>query len=269
MKKIVIVIAVLAVVVLGACKGSQKQNESVEPVAETAWYENDSLLEAQLMAAIEVAKRPDSTKISHDLMPVKKGYPGEEWTKINGKDMVLLVTMVDSSRLQRFFGRDDVYRIERELGTWVTLPADWLRKKDAFVGLDSVAAHMRMIQMYGLSPDCNFNIMVYFYADPTYMFRPAHDPDITTTTVGLEFPAYANENYKVGDTNFREWFRYSYESAYEDDSPLPWTQLGYTYDWHEGADPKGLSEYIVTDQCLIKVKSHESEWSFIQNLLKQ
>ena len=44
------------------------------------------------MAAIEVAKRPDSTKISHDLMPVKKGYPGEEWTKINGKDMVLLVT---------------------------------------------------------------------------------------------------------------------------------------------------------------------------------
>ena len=151
----------------------------------------------------------------------------------------------------------------------MTLPADWLRKKDAFVGLDSVAAHMRMIQMYGMSPDCNFNIMVYFYADPTYMFRPAPDPDITTTTVGLEFPAYANENYKVGDTNFREWFRYSYESAYEDDSPLPWTQLGYTYDWHEGADPKGLSEYIVTDQCLIKVKSHESEWSFIQNLLKQ
>ena len=29
-----------------------------------------------------------------------------------------------------------------------------------------------MTQMYGLSPDCDYNIMVQFYADPTYMFRP-------------------------------------------------------------------------------------------------
>ena len=150
----------------------------------------------------------------------------------------------------------------------MTLPADWLRKREAYEGLDSVAAHMRMIQMYGLSPDCDYNIMVQFYADPAYMFRPAHDTDITTTSAGLEFPAYADEKYTVGETNFREWYRYSYESAYEDDSPLPWTQLGYTYDWHHGAPHEGLSEYIVTHQALIKVKSHESEWSFIKSLIK-
>ena len=161
-----------------------------------------------------------------------------------------------------------VYRIDRELGSWVSLPGDWQRKKDAFVGLDSVAAHMRMIQMYGLSPDCDYNIMVQFYADPAYIFRPAHTPEITTTAAGLEFPAYADEKFKVGETNFREWYRLSVASAFEDDSPLPWTQLGYTYDWHHGANRVGVSEYIVTHQALIKVKSHESEWQFIQNLLK-
>ncbi|MBR1546742.1 MAG: hypothetical protein IJ633_08135 [Prevotella sp.] len=255
----------LLVTMLMGCKQSNAVQTSEE---ETAWYENDSALLAQLDAAIADAKQLDASKVSNDLMPVKKGYPGQEWATIDGKDMVLLVTLVDSSRLQRFFGQEGVYRIDRELGTWVTLPADWLRKKDAYEGLDSVAAHMRMIQMYGLSPDCDYNIMVQFYADPSYMFRPAHTPDITTTSAGLEFPAYADTTYTVGETNFREWYRYSFASAYEDDSPLPWTQLGYTYDWHEGANRVGLSEYIVTHQSLIKVKSYESEWSFIQSLFK-
>ena len=73
---------------------------------------------------------------------------------------------------------------------------------------------------------------------------------------------------KIGETNFREWYRYSVSAAYEDDSPLPWTRLGYTYDWHHGANRQGLSEYVVVDQTYLKVKSYESEWQFIQNLSK-
>ena len=188
---------------------------------------------------------------------------------IDGKDMVLLMTLVDSSRLARFFGGEGTYKIDRELGTWASIPLDWKNRAKAYEGLDSVAAHMRMVQMYGLGPDCDYNIMVLFYADPAGIFRPAHDPDITTTSVGLEFPAYANEKYTVGETNFREWYRYSIASAYEDDSPLPWTQMGYTYDWHSGADSHvGVSEYIGTHHTLIKVKEHLSEWQFIQNLSK-
>lgn len=267
MKKFVFVAAVLAVFLSTGCRQTQSKQEATADNA-VAWYENLDSLQADLTAAIADAQKLDSSKIANDLMPVKKGYPGEEWAKFDGRDMVLLVTLADSSRMKRFFGRDDVYQIDREMGTWVTIPADWKRKKEAFEGLDSVAAHMRLIQMYGLSPDCDYNIMVLFYADPTTMFRPAHDPDITTTSAGLEFPAYANENYKVGETNFREWYRYSVSAAYEDDSPLPWTQMGYTYDWHNGANHQGLSEYIVGHHSFIKVKSCESEWAFIQNLFK-
>ena len=171
-------------------------------------------------------------------------------------------------RLQKFFGQEGVYKIDREMGTWVTIPGEWLTKKEAFEGLDSVAAHMRMLQMYGLSPDCTYNIMVQFYADVKGIFRPASDPSIDTTSAGIEFPEWADENYKVGDTNFREWFRYNVSAAFEDDSPLPWTRLGYTYDWHKGAPRQGLSEYVVVDQTYLKVKSYESEWQFIQNLSK-
>lgn len=242
------------------------EKESACKEKSLAWYEDEAALRADLMAAVNDSRVLDQSKVSTTLMPIRKDYPGEEWINVDGHDMVLLVTLVDSSRMKRFFSGEGAYRINREFGTWVTLPGEWSSKKSEFEGLDSIAAHMRMIQLYGLDPSCTYDIMVSFYADASYIFRPSHDPDITTTTAGLEFPAYADDNYKVGETNFREWYRYSVKSAYEDDSPLPWTQLGYTYDWHKGAQRQGLSEYVVTHMSLIKVKKCESAWEFIKNI---
>ncbi|MBP3737854.1 MAG: hypothetical protein J6I72_02225 [Muribaculaceae bacterium] len=268
MKKTLMTIAAGWLLLLGGCAQNQQQTETTG-VAEKPWYEDIETLEAQLAEAVADAQKLDSTKIAHDLMPIRKDYPGLEWANFEGHDMVLVATLVDSTRLKRFFGQEGVYPIDRETGTWISIPADWKKQLNKFEGLDSVAAHMRMVQLYGLAPDCDFDIIVLFFADPKGMFRPAHDPDITTTSAGLDFPAYANEKYTVGETNFREWYRYSVASAYEDDSPLPWSQLGYTYDWHEGAQRQGLSEYIVSHHTLIKVKSAQSFWSFLRQVKQQ
>jgi hypothetical protein len=268
MKKKWIWIAALAIIVGVGCWWLTQEREQSKIDDAPVWYEDTTALEADLAAAIADVQQLDSSKICNELMPVQKGYPGEEWATFNGKDMVLVVTLVDSSRLEKFFGRDDVYRIDREMGTWITIPGEWKSRRAAFEGLDSVAAHMRLLQMYGLSPDCDYDIMVQFYADPAGMFRPAHDPDITTTSAPLDFPAQVDEKLKIGETNFREWYRYSVSAAYEDDSPLPWTQMGYTYDWHRGARHVGLSEYIVSHNTLIKVKGSESAWAFVQNLFE-
>ena len=257
MKKIFQFAILAAAFAMTACVGKVEKTITETVTDSLPWYEDMEALDADLKAAIEDARDLDSSKISNTLMPIKKGTPNEEWETIDGKDMVLLV-----------FGQEGVYQIDREMGTWVTIPGEWLTKKEAFEGLDSIAAHMRMLQMYGLSPDCTYNIMVQFYADVKGIFRPASDPSIDTTSAGIEIPAWADENYKVGDTNFREWFRYNVQAAFEDDSPLPWTRLGYTYDWHKGAPRQGLSEYVVVDQTYLKVKSYESEWQFIQNLSK-
>lgn len=268
MKKSIILLAMAIVVAATACRQTTQTATVAENETGLAWYEDTAALNRQLAAAVLDAKQLDSAKIATNLMPIRKDYPGQEWTVADGHDMVLVVTLVDSSRMERFFGRDDVYQIEREMGTWVSLPADWKNHAAAFEGLDSVATHMRMLQLFGLSPDCDYDIMVQFYADPTTIFRPSHDPDITTTTTTLDFPAKITEDYKVGETNFREWYRYSVQAAYEDDSPLPWTQMGYTYDWHEGAPHQGLSEYIVGHHTWIKVKTRQKVSEFISGLLK-
>lgn len=138
MKKILLSIVVLASFMAVGC--SVKQNlQTTQLQAVKAWYQDDTSLQTQLAAAVADARQLDSSKISHELMPVRKGYPGQEWVNIDGHDMVLCVTLVDSSRMKRFFGRDDLYRIDREMGTWVTLPAEWVYRKAAYEGLDSVA----------------------------------------------------------------------------------------------------------------------------------
>ena len=219
-----------------------------------------------LADAVKDARKVEASEVSNNLMPICKDYPGQEWAEVDGHDMVLVMTLVDSSRKNKFFSGKGTYKIDRISGTWVTLPADWKGRSTHYEGLDSVAARVRMMQMLGLDSECNYDTIVCFYADPCGMFRPAHDPAITTTTVGLEFPAYVDENYKIGETNFREWYRYNEAMLKSDNSPLPWTQLGYTYDWGDGTDHKGLAEYIVGHETLINVKSVMSAWDFIRSI---
>lgn len=221
-----------------------------------------------LADAVNDARKVEASEVSNNLMPICKDYPGQEWAEVDGHDMVLVMTLVDSYRKNKFFDGKGTYKIDRISGTWVTLPADWKERSAHYEGLDSIAAHVRMMQMLGLDSECNYDTIVCFYADPCGMFRPAHDPAITTTTTGLEFPAYVDENYKIGETNFREWYRYNEAMLKSDNSPLPWTQLGYTYDWGDGTDHKGLAEYIVGHETLIKVKSVMSAWDFIRSITK-
>ena len=110
-------------------KFSNKTETNTVVADSLPWYEDIDALQADLNAAIEDARVLDSTKVGVNLMPIKKGTPNEEWATIDGKDMVLLVTLVDSSRLQKFFGQEGVYQIDREMGTWVTIPGEWLSKK--------------------------------------------------------------------------------------------------------------------------------------------
>ena len=92
---------------------------------------------------------------------------------------------------------------------------------------------------------------------------------MSTTGSPAEFPKWVDESYTVGETNFRDWFARQQKSAYSGKGACPWWQLGYSYDWHRGAPTQGLSEYIVTNNTLVRVKSCQSAWKFIQSITAQ
>ena len=84
----------------------------------------------------------------------------------------------------------------------------------------------------------------------------------------MSFPEWADDSYVVGETNFREWFDYQKSVAYVGDYACPWTQLGYTYDWHHGASRVGLSEFVASVGALSDIKARLGSWTFIREMQK-
>ncbi len=221
-------------------------------------------------AANAEAPHLTEAKVSHTLMPITADNPELEWLRVvtpEGREaqMVLTCVLLNHKKLD-MWAPTDTFRLPKESGVWVTLPADWHRRADQFAGLDSIEAQRRMVEILGLPPGSGYDTVVEVYLDTAGVFRPAHDPTISTTTAGIEFPAWADSDYRIGVTNFREWYAYNLVMAYEDESPCPWTQLGYTYDWHPGAPREGLSEYIGSYGTLARVKTRQSAWDFIRRI---
>lgn len=244
----------VVVVLLAAC---QQEDTPLLP-----WYQDTATLTANYATAMAAAQTMGEDDVSTTLMPITDDNDQLEWTLIGGRKMVLVCTVLNHENLW-FWTSDDISKITKESGIWVTIPAEWHRQQQEFAGLDSVAARYRLVQMLGLWPACDYDTVVEFYADPTGIFRPARDPSISTTACGVDFPAWADETYAVGDTNFRQWFALQETLAYEGQPPCPWTRLGYTYDWHYGSVRQGLSEYVVSCNTALKVKSRKGCWTFI------
>ncbi|HEY3277533.1 MAG TPA: hypothetical protein VGJ94_13010 [Syntrophorhabdaceae bacterium] len=134
---------------------------------------------------------------------------------------------------------------------------------------------LRIEQLLGLPPNYGNNYIVEYWANPSDLFRPAPDPQITYQEGSITFPwesshflsLNTSNDYKVWDDycvsssdpactcaagsqymdykcwfqNRREWvYAYSLSSA-----PYPWTGLGYTYDWGNRQTPVGLSEFVL------------------------
>lgn len=236
---------------------------SYEPEVIIPWYEDDATLRVDFSRALIDAQTPEESDISTTLMPIIESNDELEWEIIDGQKMVLVCAMMTQNDL-KYWKATDLFRLSKQTGIWVTIPAEWSHRAREFAGLDSVASRYRMIQMLGLTPDNRYDTVVEFYVDPEGLFRPGADPSISTTSCGFEFPSWADTDYTIGQTNFLEWFAYQKSMAYVGDYACPWTQLGYTYDWHSGANKQGLSEYIASVQTQAYIKERQGCWTFIQ-----
>lgn len=96
---------------------------------------------------------------------------------------------------------------------------------------------LRTKQVLGMSDSSKNTYISSLWMDPHDLKRPAYTTD-PTKPMALSFDESATtEEYKA-------WFANQYYYSY-DVSHLPWTRLGYTYDWSsEAKDRYGLSEFI-------------------------
>ena len=238
---------------------------------------NDYDVNAAYQAAVDDAAVAEPDEISRNLTAIVPWEPGLVWQGTPGESRVLVVTWSSSSYYDNDVGNDS-YWLPEGANIWVTAAPQF---KDFFKHeyLQWVEfPTLRAEQLLGLPPDNGKTKFIEIWVDPTDLFRPSPDPEITDHEAGLTFP-YQNSVFLAFDTSqlikdwfggvegvytFEEWFEALKASSYVGDAPYPWTRLGYTYDWG-GEDEEGLSEFVIRGGTYIGIKSVTPNEDYLQH----
>ena len=118
---------------------------------------------------------------------------------------------------------------------------------------------LRTKQVLGMGEDSQNTHISSMWFDPADISRPAYITD-PNKQMQLSFDETVTDEYKA-------WFQSQYYYSYEV-KKLPWTRLGYTYDWsREAKDRYGLSEFIAWNGATFKVEKTLLVSDFLESLL--
>ena len=119
---------------------------------------------------------------------------------------------------------------------------------------------LRTKQLLGMSHESKNTYISSMWFDPKDVSRPAYVTD-PTKQMSLKFDENVTDEYK---TWFANQYYYSYDVA-----KLPWTRLGYTYDWSEEAKDKyGLTEFIAWKGTTVTVEKTLTVSEFLKTFDK-
>ena len=119
---------------------------------------------------------------------------------------------------------------------------------------------LRTKQVLGMDEASQNTYITSMWFDPKDVERPAYVTD-PTKPMALTFSEDVSDEYK-------EWFEGQYYYSY-DVKHLPWTRLGYTYDWSkEAKDRYGLTEFIAWKGTTVTVEKTLTVEEFVNYYTK-
>lgn len=241
----------------------------------TAYF--DALEDAKVATQREIARSLLAIVPREDVVNTRKLNGGRLiWEGLPGRSRILVATFMDADTYDNIY-RPNMgkrhYPLTKSL--WVTVVPEL---QNRFIGQEICPpSRERVVKLLGLNPAKSkpYAVLVEMWVAPRDLFRPSADPEITDHEAEIPtlvsgtwiFPEDLNPFSKLNDKvlykdkawqttppiPFREWYEQNAKpEAYEiqdfempDEWPMPWTRLGYTYDWGNNDNHVGLSEFIV------------------------
>jgi hypothetical protein len=119
----------------------------------------------------------------------------------------------------------------------------WQHPKATKAALD-----LRLKKRLGLSADWSYDLFVELWVSPDDLFRPCVDPDPGDSSCDLNFGPTVPVVKNIAD--YPSFYKNLYFNDFRSSPGVPWTGLGYTYDWlRPWANPTvevGESEFILS-----------------------
>lgn len=116
--------------------------------------------------------------------------------------------------------------------------------------------NLRLEQLIGLPAGAGYTHVSAFWVDLSEVIRPAYQTDVTK-----QMSTELLDGSSLGE--YKEWFDGNAEYSYSDETPYPWTRLGYTYDWADNGREYGLSEFLILADSVIEVEWTKTTEEFV------
>lgn len=197
-------------------------------------------------AAVRDASGQSVANVHDGLFAVADDNPLLVWREPAARTQLKVASLMSQPTYDRYYaGRSS--GTTTGLHSWVTAVPQ-VRAFCRATGLSGEALRTRLRQYLGLAPGRRYDLFVEFWVDRSDLFRPCPDPEIDDTACRVAFPVSGGmpEAPAVkGVDDYLAWFTRTYAASYGDGG-VPWTRLGYTYDWNPATPKVGASEYLIT-----------------------
>ena len=247
MKPLSVISAVLMLAAMSGCVSRQAPGVPASPPED---------LRAAFHAAIADAAIRLDRNIYAGLTAVTRSNDDLVW-RTDERRQLSVVVFTSAENADRFYRSPDGSRLSgRTPGDrprlWVTVVPELRRFCQRLRVQDPTS---RLKQYVGVDPEGAYNLLVEMWVAPEDLFRPCPDPEVDDTV--CELSSGDNNPTVKGIPDYRDFLLLLHEESYRADG-VPWTGLGYTYDWADPARKIGASEFMLVPKAPYEVHSvHE------------
>lgn len=185
--------------------------------------------------AIQESMYPTSSK-QHAVWSLGKENKSLIRKTIAGEEHILMLTW----KAKNYYPESGEYNTGK-YEIWVTAAPELYNRIQQ---LKPKNPELRLKQLLGLPPTTQNKFFIEMWVRPEDMFRPCPDNEVNDNRCNICFTH--KDSLKQ---DYIQWFntgrldRYYSVGLY---NQYPWTQLGYTYDWHpKNKSHVGLSEFVI------------------------
>lgn len=201
--------------------------------------------DAAYRRAVEDAAFPHESDIATNLVAIRPDNPALVWNA--DKSRLLVATWKSRQAYEQFLKPNDTTSTDPDYAVWVTTVPQ-VRKLCAGLvsthpGIGGEAVNLRLKQYLGLDPHWPYDLFVELWVDPSDLFRPCVDPQTDDGSCNLHFGDGTPTVKNIA--NYPAFYRNLYYKSFRASAGVPWTGLGYTYDWGNPASEVGASEFIL------------------------
>ena len=215
--------------------------------------------EVQLAQAYQSAVRDASIaepgEIARNLIAITKENSHLVWNEDQSK--ILVVTWKSQSSYEKFL-RDETHTSTSEaFVVWVTTVPQVQQFCQEYIrntaNVTEEAVNLRLKQYLGLHYTWQYDVFVEMWVNPAEIFRPCVDPEVNDCQCDLEFgnPAPVVQNIR----DYPLFYKNLYFQDFRSQPGVPWTGLGYTYDWKNSLTEQGASEFILIPGAAYEIKN--------------